>query len=358
MLAAPSSRNVAQAIPEEAGTEAPDVKVYIDGELLTFDVFPRISRDRILVPMRAIFEELGAEIAWEPVERRITARRKWLTVDLRIGEPKATLNSELTAVMDVPPVIVDDRTLVPLRFVSESLGADVDWDPATRSAYITMPTEKDADLALTHPRGTISDAPGDYQQAPEGGPQGGTFAFQPIDISKVIVGTDETSLYVKVLLNGIIPSKPVTTEGFNEVNGLKVRIALNTDRNTATGVTADKGAEAVLTYNVNLQGERETASFFSGSAGPSSSAAATGTAFGNSAEAKYASHRIGRIVEGGIGSDYVIMGFYLEDLGLVNEQEFDVYACAAAATPNWSAFSFDEAPNRDQRESVTMRVVH
>ncbi len=350
------SSPVARALPEEAGVEARDVAIYVDGVLLTFDVWPRIYRDRLLVPMRAIFEKLGAEVAWEPSDRSISAKRRWLTTDLKIGQKAAMMNSEVGAVMDVVPVIVDDRTLVPLRFVSESLGARVEWDPATRTANIYMPPADKADLALAHPRGRISDPPGDYQPALEGSPPGGTFAFPAIDISKIIFATDSESLYVKAQMNGVIPSKPVTAEGFNEVIGLKIRIALNTDRNTTTGVVADKGAEMVLTYNANLQAGRETASFFSGIKGASSSATGTGTAFGNALETQYGSHRIGRLVEGGIGSDYVVLAYYLEDLGLANGQEFDVHACAAASTPNWSAFSYDEAPNREQRESITVQV--
>ncbi|MCR4398303.1 MAG: copper amine oxidase N-terminal domain-containing protein [Firmicutes bacterium] len=342
---------------EDIGVEVADVEVVVNGKPLVFDVFPRIVRGRLMVPWRAVATALGAEPEWNEVERRITAKRGWLTVDIKVGDPRASLNSELAPVMDVPPFIAPgDRCLVPLRFVSESLGAKVDWDEATRTAVITMPDDDDAEKALAHPNAVISDAPGDYRAAPEGAPQGGTYFFPAIDLARVTVASDRESLYIKVLLNGVIPTSPVTAEGFNQVNGMKIRIALDTDRNTETGVVADRGAEALITYNVNLQAGRETASFYSGLAGGVESTGATGTAFGNAAEVKYARQKIGRIVDGGMGSSYVTMAFYLQDLGIQRGSEFDLYATAAASTPNWSAFSFDEAPNEDQKPAYTVRI--
>lgn len=358
LLSAIPMGNIALAAPEDAGVEAPDVSVFVNGTMMNFDVFPRIAKDRVLVPFRAIFEELGAEVEWIEAERRIVARKDWLTVDLKIGEPQATLNSEITQTMDVAPVIVNGRTLVPLRFVGESLGAKVDWEDTTRTVRITMPNESDAETALAHPHATVSDASGDFLEAPEGAPQGGVFIFPPVDIAKVFVASDSENLYVKVLFNGVIPSAPVTAEGFNQVNGLKVRVAVNTDTNAETGVAADKGAEAVLTYNVNLDANRETVSYFSGVAQDGVAATPTGTAFGNKAERMYAKHTIGRLVGGGMGYGYVTMAFWLKDLGISRPSEFDIYATAAACTPNWSAFSFDEAPNHEQREAYRITLPH
>lgn len=98
--------------------------------------------DRVMVPMRSIFEALGAEVEWNPDSRSITARSGSVTVLLTIGSSTAFIyspgeNGTVAVNLDAPPVIVGDRTIVPLRFVSESLKAAVRWDGSTRTVYIT-----------------------------------------------------------------------------------------------------------------------------------------------------------------------------------------------------------------------------
>ncbi|NPV70604.1 MAG: copper amine oxidase N-terminal domain-containing protein [Firmicutes bacterium] len=319
--------------------EAPDVTILVNGRALTFDVFPRIAKGRVLVPFRAIFGALGADIEWVEAERKIIARKGWLTCEIGIGNPRATLNSDMQAVMEVPPVIVKDRTLVPLRFVSESLGALVRWDSATRTVTITTASENDVTTALDHPHVTVSDASGDFVGGVEGSPPGGTYTYTAADISKISVATNSDNLFIKVQFNGVIPQAPATIEGGNTVTGLSLRIALDTDLNGDTGVKAYKGAEALLAYDANLQASRETASFFSAPSGPG---------FGR--------HTIGRIVGGGIGYGYVTLAYYLEDLGLKRGSSFDLYAWSVASTPEWKSLAFDEAPNRQQKEKSRVNI--
>jgi len=115
---------------------AADITVTVDGTLLGFDVPPVIVDGRVLVPLRVIFEALGAPVRWDAATRTITAVKGDTTIQLEIGSPNAYILGEPVA-LDVPAQIQDGRTLVPLRFVAEALGAAVAWDGATRSITIT-----------------------------------------------------------------------------------------------------------------------------------------------------------------------------------------------------------------------------
>ena len=115
--------------------EIPAVQVEIDGELLPLDVAPVIREGRVMVPMRSIFEALGAEIEWDAANQRVSGQRASTHVSLTIGEPRAELNGAPVQ-LDVPAEISAGRTLVPTRFVAESLGARVKWDAAQRLVQV------------------------------------------------------------------------------------------------------------------------------------------------------------------------------------------------------------------------------
>ena len=114
---------------------APNVQVEIDGLALTLDVPPILKDGRVMVPMRAIFEALGAEISWDGENLRVSGSKGYTSVALTIGETTAQLNGNAVE-LDVPAEIADGRTLVPTRFVAESLGSRVHWDPARRLVQI------------------------------------------------------------------------------------------------------------------------------------------------------------------------------------------------------------------------------
>jgi len=117
-----------------------EVSVFVDGEAILFDVAPMIDPEtnRTLVPLRAVFEYLGAEIEWDDETKTATAIKGDTVVVITIDDVNATINGEVV-VLDQPAVIVESRTLAPLRFVAEAFGGDVDWDSATKTASITMP---------------------------------------------------------------------------------------------------------------------------------------------------------------------------------------------------------------------------
>ena len=122
-----------------AKTAAADIKqvqVLIDGrELDTGDGEAVIKESRTMVPVRSIFEALGAEVFWSETERKITARKDETEIELVIGKNTAKIDGK-TAGLDAAPVIADGRTLVPARFVSEAFGYKVEWKEARQSVYI------------------------------------------------------------------------------------------------------------------------------------------------------------------------------------------------------------------------------
>lgn len=110
-------------------------KVFVDDKRLESDVYPKIENDRTLVPMRAVFESLNAQVFWDEQSYTVTAKKGDTTISLAIGSNTLYKNGEEIYV-DVPAKIENDRTLVPLRVVSESLNCRVDWDGENRIVNI------------------------------------------------------------------------------------------------------------------------------------------------------------------------------------------------------------------------------
>ncbi|MDP4183513.1 MAG: stalk domain-containing protein, partial [Bacillota bacterium] len=115
-----------------------DIRVIVDGRELSFDVPPTIVSGRTLVPLRVIFEALGAEVRWDPATKTVFGSTADTTVKLTINSRNAFVNGSLIRI-DAPAMIIKGRTLVPTRFIAESLGTDVEWKNDTRTVGITTP---------------------------------------------------------------------------------------------------------------------------------------------------------------------------------------------------------------------------
>lgn len=100
------------------------------------DVPPTIINNRTVVPLRFIGENLGAEIGWDGTERKVTYKKAGTVIYLWIDRPEAMVNGQ-SVQLDVPPTIMNDRTVVPLRFVATALGAKTEWNPVTSEVTIT-----------------------------------------------------------------------------------------------------------------------------------------------------------------------------------------------------------------------------
>ncbi|SHJ31715.1 copper amine oxidase N-terminal domain-containing protein [Desulfofundulus thermosubterraneus] len=109
--------------------------VIVDGRALSFDVSPVIENSRTLVPIRAIFEALGADVSWDDITQSITVTKGTTKIKLTIDQVTAYKN-DLPVILDVPVRIINNRTFVPLRFVSEALESKVNWDVASQTITI------------------------------------------------------------------------------------------------------------------------------------------------------------------------------------------------------------------------------
>ncbi|WP_138160558.1 copper amine oxidase N-terminal domain-containing protein [Peptoniphilus catoniae] len=117
------------------------ISLYVDGKLVTCDTAPIIKNDRVLVPVRFVAENLGLKVSWEGSEKRVAIFRPGAEntgdgIFLWIGEKIIGVGEETTEKIDVAPIIVNGRTMVPIRVIAEIFDRPVNWDDATRSVYI------------------------------------------------------------------------------------------------------------------------------------------------------------------------------------------------------------------------------
>ena len=115
---------------------------YVNGQRRTMDTTPIIVEARTLLPVRFAAESLGAQVSWDDRERKVTIRQNAKVVELWIGENMARVNGRAHMIdpdnPNVKPIVVaPGRTMLPLRFIAESLGYQVDWDAQTREVRVT-----------------------------------------------------------------------------------------------------------------------------------------------------------------------------------------------------------------------------
>jgi hypothetical protein len=118
------------------------VTVLVSGERVSFPgTGPIIRHGRVMIPLRSVFEKLGATVTWYPSRAMAMVERGPLVTRLWVGQQIANVNQE-EKTLDVAPVNVRGTILVPLRFISETYGAGVDWNQGTHTVSITPPADK------------------------------------------------------------------------------------------------------------------------------------------------------------------------------------------------------------------------
>jgi len=115
--------------------EARTIRILLDGAPMTVEVAPVIRAGRVLVPFRALFEAFGATVGWQEATETVTGQLGTTSIALRLNREEAVVNGR-TVRLDVAPFVMAGRTLVPLRFVAENLGADVTWDESTYTVTV------------------------------------------------------------------------------------------------------------------------------------------------------------------------------------------------------------------------------
>jgi len=134
-----------------AFASAQQIKVQVDGTPVYFaNTQPQYINGRVLVPLRGVFEEMGANVFWNQQTHVVTATRAGTEVELTIGNRLASINGSPIN-LDVPAMVVNGSTMVPIRFISEALGAQVGWLAADR--LVTINTTSAGNI------GTITTAP-------------------------------------------------------------------------------------------------------------------------------------------------------------------------------------------------------
>ncbi len=121
-------------------TALANIDIRIDGKEYIFDPPPIIKDGRTLAPMRSFFEALGATVDWDAETQTAIGKRGDITVRIPIGSTSPTVNERVETIQ-VPAQIINSRTYIPLRFVGEALGDDVQWDDTARSITITSSKE-------------------------------------------------------------------------------------------------------------------------------------------------------------------------------------------------------------------------
>lgn len=132
---------------------AADITVTLDGEVVDCESYgspATIVEGRTLVPLRAIFEALGATVEWDQVTRTVISEMGGTKIELTVGSDTLYKNGD-PVTLDVPGQIINDRTMVPARAIAEAYGVDVQWDAATRTVVLTKPAAPAVEL----PEGTI-----------------------------------------------------------------------------------------------------------------------------------------------------------------------------------------------------------
>ncbi|GAB6181982.1 hypothetical protein JCM14036_33010 [Desulfotomaculum defluvii] len=121
--------------PFSSANAAQQMSVFVNGSAVKFDVPPMVQDNRTLVPFRALAEALKVEVTWDGPNQTIRAKDAVTYIMLQIGNRNANHNDS-TITLDVPPQIIDGRTLIPLRFFSEAFNCQVSWNATDNAIYI------------------------------------------------------------------------------------------------------------------------------------------------------------------------------------------------------------------------------
>jgi len=136
------------ALPAAAQT----TRVVVNAREVYFRDQGPVERDgRVYIPLRGVLERVGAEtVQWRPAREEVFVASGPRQILLRIGDTRALVDGH-EVWLDAPPILLGERTMVPLRFVSENLGATVRWDGITRTVYVSVPQERIAGRRETLP---------------------------------------------------------------------------------------------------------------------------------------------------------------------------------------------------------------
>lgn len=120
---------------------ADDITIVLNGRRVNLDTPPIRQSGMVFVPLRGVFERMGASVDYNKNQNRITSTRGSKAIALRIGDEYAVVNGSRRKIL-FAPFVQDNRVYVPLRFLSESMGCEVNWHPPSSTVSITSKVEK------------------------------------------------------------------------------------------------------------------------------------------------------------------------------------------------------------------------
>lgn len=227
-----------------------DITVYVDDQLLQIEDHLIIQEGRTLAPMRAFFESLDASVDWDPETRTAIGIRGDITVRIPIGSTIPTINNRAEPI-EVAAQIIGGRTYIPLRFVGEAFGDDVQWNGATRSITITRNVEEHTGNADTEKRDSedpIEALNINIKTNPENIPEGGGY---PVTIN--IIATDDLGYLAEGVhvsfnaeafeageRNGQLSKTETTTDALGQANVTYTTLAADDRRFVTVSVAVSK----------------------------------------------------------------------------------------------------------------------
>ncbi|MTI85622.1 MAG: copper amine oxidase N-terminal domain-containing protein [Firmicutes bacterium] len=131
------------ASPATAGNLSYDVNVKVDCNAVNFPdqkPFIETEKNRTYVPVRFVTEKLGAKVDWDEATQTAIVKKENKVVKATVNDNNPTVNGD-TVSLDAPVILMNGRSLVPLRFMSEVMGSEIKWDGTTRTVYIGMEEE-------------------------------------------------------------------------------------------------------------------------------------------------------------------------------------------------------------------------
>ncbi|HHY75028.1 MAG TPA: DUF2927 domain-containing protein [Bacillus bacterium] len=149
---------LSSTLGQSTANAASPIQVEVNGAKQSYSQPPIKENNSVLVPLRGIFESLQAEVNWNAQNQQITIQKEDKTISLNIGSKTATVNNN-TVSLTTPPKLKNGNTLVPLRFIGESLGAGVDWDEATQTVKITTQSSEQPSNQNNQQKGEASTQP-------------------------------------------------------------------------------------------------------------------------------------------------------------------------------------------------------
>ncbi|MBQ4526721.1 MAG: N-acetylmuramoyl-L-alanine amidase [Clostridia bacterium] len=176
------------------------ITLMINGKRIESDVSPLIVNNRTLVPVRTLFTTFGADVVWNDLFRQVVVTTDNTVMIFTVDSKIAYVNG-LSKTLDSPVTIINGRTFVPVRFVSEKLGYSVDWNATKRIVYISGKEVISDDVP---PVGDSSVIPDDVQ--PDINDDNKTPQYQT-DFKSVSVSNRSDSVVVKVLLSSEVKPK-------------------------------------------------------------------------------------------------------------------------------------------------------